>query len=320
YPGLCDSVCMILLDEMNLAHPELYFAEFLSKLELRRSADKKGVPRLPVKIGAGLPPYQLPLGRNVFWVGTMNQDETTKSLSDKVLDRSIVIYFPRPVELKRRKVLKRLDDSNRGIPMHKDTFFNWFAKASKFTDEQIKPYKEFIESMNKALGNAGRAIGHRVWQSVEYYMANYPDVRAVLEGDGDSTALKKAMHTAFEDQLVQKVMPKLRGIDTRGKSRTDCLDKIQGQLRNGIDGQSFNLDGDFNLACELGYGQFIWQSANYLNEEQEATTTNDDSTYLSEPPADWRKDDDDEARRKRWNKMTAKQRENAIAKLNNPTE
>ena len=36
YPGLADAVCMVLLDEMNLAHPELYFAEFLSKLELRR--------------------------------------------------------------------------------------------------------------------------------------------------------------------------------------------------------------------------------------------------------------------------------------------
>jgi hypothetical protein len=36
YPGLQDAVCLVLLDEMNLAHPELYFAEFLSKLELRR--------------------------------------------------------------------------------------------------------------------------------------------------------------------------------------------------------------------------------------------------------------------------------------------
>ena len=44
------------------------------------------------------------------------------------------------------------------------------------------------------------------------------------------------MHVAFEDQLVQKVMPKLRGIDTRGKSKDDCLDKIRSQLLTGIDG------------------------------------------------------------------------------------
>jgi len=75
------------------------------------------------------------------------------------------------------------------------------------------------------------------------------------------------MHTAFEDQLVQKVMPKLRGIDTRGKSKTECLDKIRGQIVSGIEENPFNLADDFDLACELGYGQFIWQSANYLKEE-----------------------------------------------------
>ncbi len=272
YPGLQDCVCMVLLDEMNLAHPELYFAEFLSKLELRRGMKRGDVPYLPVKIGAGLPPYQLPLGRNVFWTGTMNQDETTKSLSDKVLDRSIVIYFPRPAELKRRKELKPLDDKNRGKLLHKSAFFSWFAQESQFTDEQVKPYKKFIEEINQSLGVAGRAIGHRVWQSIEYYMANYPDVRAAVSADGDESSLQIAMNTAFEDQLVQKVMPKLRGIDTRGKSKTDCLDKILGQLNTGIHGQPFSLNEDFTLACELGYGQFIWQSANYLNEENDSNT------------------------------------------------
>ena len=45
YPGLADAVCMVLLDEMNLAHPELYFAEFLSKLELRRGKRGHTSPR-----------------------------------------------------------------------------------------------------------------------------------------------------------------------------------------------------------------------------------------------------------------------------------
>src|SRR5205085_12085399 len=92
YPGHEDVMNLVLLDEMNLAHIELYFAEFLSKLELRRGKKGSDVPSLLVKIGAGMEPYQLPLGRNVLWAGTMNQDETTKSLSDKVLDRSIIIH------------------------------------------------------------------------------------------------------------------------------------------------------------------------------------------------------------------------------------
>jgi hypothetical protein len=269
YPGLADAVCLVLLDEMNLAHPELYFAEFLSKLELRRGKKGSEVPTLPVKIGAGMEPYQLRLGRNVLWAGTMNQDETTKSLSDKVLDRSIIIHFPRPTDLKRRVKLTPLDARNRGATLHKSSWQSWIVQDSQFTDEEVKPFKEFIEAMNTSLAVAGRAIAHRVWQSIEYYMANYPDVRAAGE---DTTKKAQAMHVAFEDQLVQKVMPKLRGIDTRGKSKDECLDKIRGQLVAGVGGNGFNLAADFDLATELGYGQFIWQSANYIVAEPSAPT------------------------------------------------
>ncbi len=270
YPGLSDAVSLILLDEMNLAHPELYFAEFLSKLELRRGTRAEATPMLDVKIGSGMKPYKLPLGRNVLWVGTMNQDETTKSLSDKVLDRSIVMNFPRPTELKRRQTLKPLNEQNRGAILSKRTWGRWCQMKSTFKDAEIRPYKEFIEEMNASLSVAGRAIGHRVWQSVEYYMSNYPQVLAAQ----DTAAKAEAMHLAFEDQLVQKVMPKLRGIDTRGKSRTECLDKIREQLITGADGEGFDLIEDFDLACELGYGQFIWSSANYLKEEDDNTTEN----------------------------------------------
>ena len=282
YPGLADCVCMVLLDEMNLAHPELYFAEFLSKLEQRRGKKGVEVPTLPVKIGAGLPPYLLPLGRNVLWTGTMNQDETTKSLSDKVLDRSIVIHFPRPTELIRRKELQPLDANNRSPLLHKKTYFSWWTKKSEFSDEQVRPYKKFVERINEALGIVGRAIGHRVWQSVEYYMANYPDVRVALKDGGDESSLKNAMHIAFEDQLVQKVMPKLRGIDTRGDSMTHCLGKIRQMLCEGVDGVPFRLDDDFGLACRLGYGQFMWQSANYLNEDVESSNVADQSEQMPE--------------------------------------
>ncbi len=330
YPGADDCMGMVLLDEMNLAHPELYFAEFLSKLELRRGKGRGDLPFLPVKIGAGLPPYELPLGRNILWVGTMNQDETTKSLSDKVLDRSIIIYFPRPTQLVRRKKLMPLKDANRKL-IYKGDFQQWWAMESEFTQELIAPYKQFIERMNDSLGIAGRAIGHRVWQSVEYYMANYPDVRVALRNGGDSAAINAAMHVAFEDQLVQKVMPKLRGIDTRGTFAA-CLKEIRTQLNAGIDDKPFDLDKDFELACVLGHGQFMWQSANYLNEDVEVNASaekdnapegsSDDST--SDPdenrssrndegqtPPDWYRPDD-KSRIARWNRMSPEKQQEMI--------
>lgn len=262
YPfGLEDVMSLILMDEMNLAHVELYFAEFLSKLELRRGRKGNEVPSLEVKLGAGIPHYDLPLGRNVLWAGTMNQDETTKSLSDKVLDRGIVINFPRPTTLERRRQLKPLGDQS--PLLSRKLWESWWCRESKFNDDQILPFKGFIEDMNTSLSKVGRALGHRVWQSIEYYMANYPDVLEA-QRNNDDASLGKAMKVAFEDQLVQKVMPKLRGIETRGKSKLDCLDKIRTQLVN----DDYNIVEDFDLACEFGYGQFIWNSANYLKDDE----------------------------------------------------
>lgn len=280
YPGLYASENMVLLDEMNLAHPELYFAEFLSKLESRRGKQRLEVPCLDVKIGAGLPPYQLPLGRNVLWVGTMNQDETTKSLSDKVLDRSIVIYFPRPTSLKRRLDMKPRNRENQGTPLHRRVWEDWIVRESNFTEEEIGPYKKIVEDINNILGNVGRAIGHRVWQSIEYYMANYPDVREARSAHDDKKA-KAAMDIAFEDQLVQKVMPKLRGIDTLGSGNgKKCLDAI----RSLLDGcaELKELLPDFDLAMSLGYGQFQWQSAKYLEraDQQPEVVAQPDATSL----------------------------------------
>ncbi len=264
YPlGLEDVMSLVLMDEMNLAHVELYFAEFLSKLELRRGRKGNEVPSLEVKLGAGIQHYDLPLGRNVLWAGTMNQDETTKSLSDKVLDRGIVINFPRPTTLERRRQLKPLGDQ--APLLSRKLWESWWCRESKFNDDQILPFKGFIEEMNTSLSKVGRALGHRVWQSIEYYMSNYPDVLEA-QRNNDDAGLGKAMKVAFEDQLVQKVMPKLRGIETRGKSKSDCLDKVRTQLVN----DDYTIIEDFDLACEFGYGQFIWNSANYLKDDEPA--------------------------------------------------
>ncbi len=281
YPnGLADVMNLVLLDEMNLAHIELYFADFLSKLEERRG--KKTVPNIPVKIGAKQDPYLIPMGRNVLWVGTMNQDETTKSLSDKVLDRGVVINFPRPERLERMK--KLTDPSSHASKLiTKRQWGRWWVEKSSFNEDQIAPFKFFVEQMNISLSKVGRALGHRVWQSIEYYMSNYPDVLEAQRKNDDSS-LAKAMKVAFEDQLVQKVMPKLRGIETRGASRTECLDKIEAQIKEGIkeytmkDGTickphpaakgEFSIGEDYKLAMEMGYGQFIWNSANYLKDEE----------------------------------------------------
>ena len=273
---------IVLLDEMNLAHVEHYFAEFLSKLESRRGTNKDHVPTVEVKLGAGVAAYQLKLARTILWTGTMNQDETTKSLSDKVLDRGIVINFPRPTSLSRRKDMGNLDDMvvKSGRPMlRKGTWSKWIKREITFEGDQLDEllsYKSIVEQINDSLEGVGRALGHRVWQSIEYYIANYPLVIAAQnEAKGELTSeLKAAMQDAFEDQIVQKIMPKLRGIETRGKGE-EKLREIEQTLEDaGFD----KLKDDFEIACEQGYGQFMWSSAKYIeaDEEMHMAGQNDD--------------------------------------------
>ena len=60
-------------------------------------------------------------------------------------------------------------------------------------------------------------------------------------------------------------MPKLRGIETRGKGKEN-LQKIEDLLEEkGFEG----LKDDFEIACEQGYGQFIWSSAKYIEKEEQ---------------------------------------------------
>lgn len=274
--GLKDAMTIILLDEMNLAHIELYFAQFLSKFELRRGQDKEALPEIEVNLGSGMF-FPLALDRNVLWVGTMNQDETTKSLSDKVLDRGIMLHFPRPDTLERRKKLERLPSGPTEL-LPRSAWAQWVKFSSPFLDHEIRPFKNFVEEINRLLAVTGRALGHRVWQSMEYYMANYPTVRWRLERYkketaenesaqgrvfGDEKEFENDLRTAFEDQLVQKVMPKLRGIETGGLADTECLRKIENLLA--ADG--YDIVDDFRNACVSGYGQFIWNSSNYLKNE-----------------------------------------------------
>lgn len=266
-PSNCMS--LILLDEMNLAHVEHYFADFLSKLEERRSKSKDDLPTVEIKLGSGLDPYNLKMSRTLLWTGTMNQDETTKSLSDKVLDRGIVINFPRPRKLESRKgnkiTLEKFKKDKNIAYLTKDIWNKWIKRENELKKEQnkkIQDFKKIVESINDALEGAGRALGHRVWQSIEFYILNYPLVLLELEKSNEDLTedLAKKMEIAFEDQIVQKIMPKLRGIEVRGNDGK-VLDKIKKILQD----ENFeNLIEDFEFAREHGYGQFIWSSAKYL--------------------------------------------------------
>ncbi len=264
--NLNDAMFMVLLDEMNLAHVELYFSDMLSKLEQKKNSD--AAVNVEIDMGAGMNKFPLELSDNILWVGTMNEDETTKSLSDKVLDRGNLISFPRPTEFKSRKKIKFVPPSKM---LPKSVWNKWVASNVIENDDfnrLIDKYRESLQRVNGFLRHGGRAVGHRVWQSIESYMANHPDVIGVFTAENvDLAVCDQYMQRAFEEALVHKVMPKLRGIETDGDLRKKCIEPIREELF-GKGGLARGLEKDFNNALDNPYQTFLWCSAEYLDNEE----------------------------------------------------
>ena len=88
------------LDEMNIARVEYYFAEFLSLLEL---PDPEERYLTVVSDTWESDPAQLKSGRiklpvNMWFIGTANNDDSTFAISDKVYDRAMVLDLDRKSE------------------------------------------------------------------------------------------------------------------------------------------------------------------------------------------------------------------------------
>lgn len=88
-----DNIRIVILDEMNIARVEYYFAEMLSILELPR-AEERYIS--VVSSRADNDPERMEDGKiwipdNVFYVGTINNDDSTFAVADKVYDRAIPI-------------------------------------------------------------------------------------------------------------------------------------------------------------------------------------------------------------------------------------
>ena len=88
-----DQLWLLVLDEMNLAHVERYFADVLSGIE----SGEPVVPNLEIEDGYWRPPpsgaHLVTLPPNLLIVGTVNVDETTYLFSPKVLDRAFTFEF-----------------------------------------------------------------------------------------------------------------------------------------------------------------------------------------------------------------------------------
>ncbi len=205
---------IILLDEMNLARTEYYFSEFLSRLEMRGPrVTSDEASRNDSQIAIDLPysederPKHLYVPHNVVWVGTLNEDETTQALSDKVLDRANSIRFAPPEP---RTLRKHSTAPKEGVPVADgylpyERWLKW-SDRREIAETQARQIDETIERLAELMQRAGRGFGYRITQSIKAFISRYPG------SDWRSPMI---------DQINMRLLPKLAGAEM-----SDCYQAV----------------------------------------------------------------------------------------------
>ena len=150
-----EDVYLTVLDEMNIARVEYYFAEMLSILEMP-SRDQwivdlvpSGWPSDPKHVEKGR--FRLP--ENMWFVGTANNDDSTFAISDKVYDRGMPIN----INSKAKPFDAPLTDMMPLSYKHLEELFKKAQEEHKVSDENLKKFEEMddyvIEHFRLAFGN-----------------------------------------------------------------------------------------------------------------------------------------------------------------------
>ena len=124
---------IVILDEMNIARVEYYFAEMLSILELPREEERfvSVVSNTAANDPELMKEGKIWIPENVWYVGTINNDDSTFAVADKVYDRAIPIdlddraeYFEapdtEPMRLSYKHMAKLYDEAKQKYPVSEE--------------------------------------------------------------------------------------------------------------------------------------------------------------------------------------------------------
>ncbi|MCK4441722.1 MAG: AAA family ATPase, partial [Sulfurovaceae bacterium] len=185
-PKYRDKPFLIILDEMNLSHPEHYFADILPLMEetdrekqVLSICDKvSGKPEQMIEYDGE---FGLKIPDNVWFIGTANHDETTLQFAPKTYDRANIMEMPKnfinfsldtnidkeSVKSCNKVLLKVFEKSNKNI----DNCIEYINEKSNFKkicnnlgigwgNRLEKQIKQFIPMFLKLGGNQADALDH----------------------------------------------------------------------------------------------------------------------------------------------------------------
>lgn len=216
-----DTPYILCLDEMNLARVEYYMSDILSVLETREFDENGNVKTQPIiskdycTSSNGSNDYgELQLPGNLFIVGTVNMDETTFPFSKKVLDRANTIEFSY-VDLAALPAFStekptKVDISDDFLSVRYIKLNDCSASDATY----ISKICANLQRINNELEVANAHIGYRVRDEIVFYMLNNHKTALIPDAQ------------AFDNQIMQKILPRIQGSSESIKTMLGELLKI----------------------------------------------------------------------------------------------
>lgn len=166
--GYTDDIYTVILDEMNISRVEYYFAEMLSILEMPNKSEwiVEIVPSAwksdPIHLKEG----KLQIPANMWYIGTINNDDSTFMVTDKVYDRAM------PIDINDKgAVFEPIDTPAQDINYsYLDKKFQEAIKDNTISDETL----EKIEKMdNYVIQHFRIAFGNRIVAHLKKFVPVY---------------------------------------------------------------------------------------------------------------------------------------------------
>ena len=187
----CKDIYITVLDEMNIARVEYYFAEFLSLLELP-NPDERYIDVVsdvwetdPVQLKDG----RIKLPVNMWFIGTANNDDSTFAISDKVYDRAMILNLDEKSE---RFVAPR----TKPTPITAENFKRLTLEAMQEYELTGRNMKRLEELDKYLISHFHITFGNRIMKQIRQYVPVF-----VACGGMELEAL--------DDILSQKIIRKL---------------------------------------------------------------------------------------------------------------
>jgi len=207
-----DSPVFVCLDEMNLARVEYYLADVLSAIESQERINlHSDATPIQGNHGGEVPP-SMHVPSNLYITGTINIDETTRPLSDKVLDRAVVV---------------NLTASDPG------GYLDDLASRDEDLQSAVGECKELLVQTHSILAKEDLAFGYRTAKEFVQYV-KYADEHG-----------NQGITDVLDSQMLQKVLPKLQG----GHRQREMLDSLESHFSS--QGLSRSVEMIQDLKTEL---------------------------------------------------------------------